>query len=170
MDTVIRLLEPTDAEAFRDLRLAALQTEPKSFGASPEEESYDLDRWSLRLQDDDVFGAWRGPELVGIAGLSRAAMAKKRHRGFLWGVYVRPDARGSGVGRALIGAVIDHARQLVEVLETDVVTDNAAQQLYYALGFIPYGLEKNAIHAEGQIFDIELLALHFVDRPVSPKK
>ena len=64
MDAEIRCLEPSDAAAFRDLRLAALHGEPTAFRASPEEEPSDIDRWSERLQDSDVFGAWRGGELV----------------------------------------------------------------------------------------------------------
>jgi len=58
-------------------------------------------------------------------------------------MYVRPDARGTGIGRRLVEAVLDLARQRVELIQLAVVQDNEqARRLYASLGFLEYGLEK----------------------------
>jgi ribosomal protein S18 acetylase RimI-like enzyme len=89
--------------------------------------------------------------------------AKRAHKGTLWGMYVRPVARGSGLARALVEAVLDHARQRVELIQLEVVTDNlAARRLYVALGFEPYGIEEHALRVEDRYLDEVLM----VKRPI----
>ena len=89
-----------------------------------------------------------------------AEAAKKRHKGLLWGVYVREAARGRGLGRAVVARVIEHARAHVVQLHAAVVTTNeAARRLYRSLGFEPYGLEPRGLACAGRYFDQELLVL-----------
>ena len=57
-----------------------------------------------------VFAAFRGPDLLGVAGFYVQPGPKHRHKGTLWGMYVRPQARGAGIGARLVDAVIEHAR------------------------------------------------------------
>ena len=40
-------------------------------------------------------------------------------------MFVRPHARGAGIGRRLVEAVIVRARQSVEILQLTVISDNA---------------------------------------------
>ncbi len=75
-------------------------------------------------------------------------------------MYVRPDARQAGVGRRLVEAVIDFARQRVELLQLSVVSDNEpARRLYARLGFVEYGVEKNSLKQGGRYYDEILMAL-----------
>ncbi|MFC0408432.1 GNAT family N-acetyltransferase [Roseomonas elaeocarpi] len=173
----IRRLVAADAEAFRVLRLAALQGAPDAFGSSPEE-APDLDGCRARLAPPNtVFGAFHrdapasgappgeaGPQgegtLRGMAGFSRNTGLKQRHKGFLWGVWVDPVLRGTGTGRALVEAVIARARGEVEALQCTVTTGNAvARALYQRLGFVPYGIERRALRVEGRDLDEELLEM-----------
>jgi ribosomal protein S18 acetylase RimI-like enzyme len=74
-------------------------------------------------------------------------------------MYVRAAARGRGVGRRLVEAVIAHARRRVELIELSVVGDNrVARALYESLGFVEYGLEKHAVKYEGRYHDEVLMA------------
>jgi ribosomal protein S18 acetylase RimI-like enzyme len=81
------------------------------------------------------------------------------HKGALVSLYVRPQARGIGVGRRLVEAIIDTARRYVEVVQLAVVTGNeAALRLYTGLGFVQYGLEKKALKQGDRYYDEILMA------------
>lgn len=165
----VRQLGTADAEAFRALRLEALERDPEAFGAAFDEEAgLALELWAARLQAAPVFGAERQGELVGCAGLHLESNHKKRHKGVLWGVYVRPGLRGTGVGRSLVEHAIQVARRHIGQLHTAVVCDNLpARRLYQQLGFVAYGLEPRAIQVGGRYLDEELLVLR-LDRPDGP--
>jgi len=141
MDLQIRRLMPANAARYRELRLEGLRCNPEAFGSTYETESVQpLSSFSKRLAGSAVFGAFRGAELLGIAGFAVRNGLKEAHKGLLWGMYVRPDARKAGVGRRLVEAVIDFARQRVELLQLSVVSDNEqARRLYASLGFVEYG-------------------------------
>jgi RimJ/RimL family protein N-acetyltransferase len=75
-------------------------------------------------------------------------------------MYVRPDSRNAGVGRKLIEAVIDYARDYVEVIQLSVVSGNdRARRLYACLGFVEYGVERNSLKQDGRYYDEALMAL-----------
>src|ERR1700674_5483132 len=157
----IRRLASVDVVAYRDLRLAALRDRPEAFGSTFERESAQPLAWFRdRLDNTQVFGAFRSSEPLGIAGFARRESEKEKHKGLLWGMYVHPDARNSGIGRKLIEAVIDYARQHVELIQLSVVSDNEpARRLYACLGFVEYGVEKNSLKQSGHYYDEILMAL-----------
>jgi RimJ/RimL family protein N-acetyltransferase len=160
-DIVVRRLVPADAEKYREIRLAGLENSPAAFGSTFESESLKpLSRFAERLGSSAVFGAFRGGELVGIAGFAIREGVKEAHKGLLWGMYVRSNARKSGVGQRLVEAIIDFAREHVEILQLSVVSDNEpARRLYARLGFVEYGLERNSLKHHGRYYDEILMAL-----------
>ena len=164
----VRRLGPDDAAAFQALRLEGLATDPCAFAASPDEEAgHSLIEVAARLERQPVFGAVAEGVLLAVAGFAVPEAAKKRHKGLLWGVYVREAARGRGLGRAVVARVIEHARAHVVQLHAAVVTSNeAARRLYRSLGFEPYGLEPRGLACAGRYFDQELLVL-LLDRDPS---
>ncbi|MCJ2046308.1 GNAT family N-acetyltransferase [Methylobacterium sp. J-078] len=158
----IRRLRPTDAAAFRTLRLDGLARHPEAFGASWEAEVEQPLAWfAATLENHAVFGAWRtGDGLVGIAGLYIPDAMKLRHKGTLWGVFVRPDARRSGIATSLIRAVIDHAATCVEDVSLSVGATNAtALRCYEAAGFVSYGLEPRALKIANTYYAEVLMVL-----------
>jgi ribosomal protein S18 acetylase RimI-like enzyme len=156
----VRRLTPADAALFRDIRLEGLRLEPDAFGSTFETESIQpLSFFADRLASAAVFGAFGGAELLGIAGFALQSGPKHAHKGLLWGMYVRPAARGNGVGRRLAEAVLAHASGHVEILQLRVISDNlAAHRLYRALGFEEYGLENRAAKYQGRYHDDVLMA------------
>jgi ribosomal protein S18 acetylase RimI-like enzyme len=156
----IRRLGSNDAELFRDIRLEALRCDPDAFGSTFEAESANSLSWFAgRLGTSQVLGAFDAGRLVGIAVFVVQQSAKMAHKGSLFGMFVRPEARGAGVGRRLVEAVIDTARRQVEVIQLTVVADNdAARRLYAGLGFVVYGLEKKALKQGDRYFEEILMA------------
>jgi ribosomal protein S18 acetylase RimI-like enzyme len=169
-DIQIRRLTAADAVAYRDIRLAGLKSSPEAFGSTYESESVrPLSSFSERLDSSAVFGAFRRTEILGIAGFVIRNGVKEAHKGLLWGMYVRPDARQAGVGRRLVEAVIDFARQRVELLQLSVVSDNEpARRLYARLGFVEYGVEKNSLKQGGRYYDEILMALPLMSAANEP--
>lgn len=157
----VRRLMPADAGLFREIRLEALQQAPEAFGSTFEQEgSQSLARFEEVLAQADVFGAFRDADLIGMAGFRGHTGAKQAHKGSLWGMYVRASARGTGVARPLVEAVLAHARDRVELVQLTVVKENeAAQRLYRRCGFVAYGLEVHALKHGGRYYDEVLMAV-----------
>ncbi len=162
-----RLLQPEDAAAWRELRLHGLKHEPRAFGATlAEEQNLPLAWFAERLGSTPVFAtADATGALTGTVGLRFLPFEQMRHKGFVWGMYVRPEARGAGLGLALLQAAIAHAATRVEELRLDVVDGNAAAlALYRAAGFTAYGTEPRALKHGGGYLDEVLMALRLPGR------
>ncbi|MCJ9669002.1 MULTISPECIES: GNAT family N-acetyltransferase [unclassified Neorhizobium] len=154
----IRRLTPKDAAAFRSIRLEALRSAPRFFGYSFAEEAVEpLSFFSNRLETHVVFGVWREDTLKGIAAMERGGLAKTRHKGTIWGIYLMPDARGHGLAKNMLATLINDVRGMVSELRLTVSTDNpAAYRLYHDLGFREYGREPRALKI-GDVFHDEFL-------------
>jgi RimJ/RimL family protein N-acetyltransferase len=162
--TLIRRLEPADAALYREIRLEALQKNPEAFGSTFErEDAQPLSWFEAAIGHADVFGAFLDGKLAGIAGFSAREGSKQAHKGVLWAMYVCDVARGCGLGKQLVGAVLAHARGRVEMVQLTVVSENeAACRLYRSMGFVEYGYEKRALKQNGRYFD-EFLMVNFLD-------
>ena len=160
----LRRLTVDDAALYRELRLEALTNNPDAFSSTIDiERDRPLDRFAARLAENFVLGAFDGERPVGIAGFYVQPGPKHAHKGMLWGMYVRPETRGAGIGRVLLEAIIAHARDQVEILQLFVVADNLpARRLYQSIGFVEYGVERNATKYRGRYHDDVLMALPLV--------
>jgi ribosomal protein S18 acetylase RimI-like enzyme len=163
----IRKLAKHDAENYWNLRLIALETEPASFGESvAEHRALGIQGVIDRIEPDNsenfVVGAFEAAQLVATAGFFRDKREKRRHMGTIWGVFVHPDHRGKGIGRAVVTEAVQHARALpgIDKIQLTVsITQPAARDLYEKLGFRAYGIEARALQIDGQGFDQHLMVL-----------
>lgn len=154
----IRRLTLDDAAAWYALRLEMLAEGPGIFSASLDDArqqgvAYAQERLKPR---NYVFGAFVDDALVGAVGLSRLQNAKCQHKAGIWGMYVRPTARRSGTGRALMQALMHQAKHSpgILVLELSVTSEAPhAQALYEDLGFVRWGHEPAAMLVNERFID-----------------
>jgi len=171
--TLIRKLTENDAESLWKLRLYALQTDPNSFGEAPDElRKTTVEEYGSRLRpgktQNFVFGAFEGEALAAMTGFYRETAVKRRHKGWIWGVFVSPQARGKGLGRALVAKAIETAAALPGLrclLLTVSTTQCAAIKLYEDLGFRSFGTEPHALMIGDQFIDEHHMILEFAESP-----
>jgi ribosomal protein S18 acetylase RimI-like enzyme len=160
---MIRRLLPADADAVLRLRREALESEPLAFSSSPTEDRVQMPgmlEQYLEQRTKAIFGAFE-PDLIGMAGITQDEGAKNRHKARLWGVYVAPSSRGTGVGRALVEAAIEFARSLDGLTHIHLAvaeSGRAAQALYLRLGFRAWGTEPAAL----QVGEVNVAEHHMV--------
>ncbi|GIH06812.1 hypothetical protein Rhe02_48790 [Rhizocola hellebori] len=146
MEFAVRRLEPEDWREFRQLRLEALQAAPLAFVeqyaesvAEPDEYWQDRVRQGATDATMATFVATHDGHLVGKASgfMDDKVVEPTVH---LFGVYVTPDFRGSGLGvsGAVVGAVIRWARdaagaEQVRLFVTEI--NSRAEAFYRRLGF-----------------------------------
>lgn len=133
-DVLVRLAGPDDAEAVGRL-LHAFNREFDEPAPPPRQ----LARRVRQLIDG-------GDTIILLAGEDPAGLAVLRLRAAIWSsglecylaeLYVIPDRRGHGIGRALVRAALDEARTRgADTMDIGVdEPDLAARRLYESLGF-----------------------------------
>jgi len=109
---VIKKLTKHNYKEYKEIRLEALKKSPDSFLSSFEEENKISDNaWAKQLETSLTFGYFINDTIVGCCKLSIEKTAKISHTGTLFGMYVKDDCRGGGIGLALVNFVKDYAKK-----------------------------------------------------------
>jgi GNAT superfamily N-acetyltransferase len=87
----------------------------------------------FRRRGEMLVGAWQDAVLAGVAGLNIDPYVEGRREGRVRHLYVGSAHRRQGVGRLLVGAIIDKARLYFPMLNARA--PEAAFPFYEALGF-----------------------------------
>jgi GNAT superfamily N-acetyltransferase len=142
----LRRIEPCDGPLLRRVRLAALEDSPGAFSST------------LRREAARTDAEWAERAAAGSSGASRLTVFAEGERGVvglvggyrttassttveLVSMWVAPGARRAGIGRQLVLAVVDWARETgaSEVALGVTSGNDAAERLYAAMGFTPTG-------------------------------
>jgi ribosomal protein S18 acetylase RimI-like enzyme len=148
LDDIVRRMAPSDWRRYREVRLRALQDDPDAFGTLYADVVDNPDEfWRARLSnlsadhDLPLFAEMGGA----VAGLAWGRIERSdRHRAYLFQMWVAPEHRGHGVGRALVDAVAAWAASRgARSLELTVTCGNtAAIRLYESAGFQAIGIPE----------------------------
>ena len=165
----IRLFTEQDAQTLWDLRMLALETDPWSFVESPEElRAMSVEEFATRLRADHaenfIVGAFEQRTAVGMVGCYQEVPLKRRHKAWIWGVFVKPAERGRGIARSVMQAVIARAKAIDDldmVMLTVAVDQPTPRKLYESLGFRSFGVEPKGIKIGNQAHDEEHMVLEF---------
>ncbi len=142
MPADIRRISPADGAELKAIRLAALMDSPSAFGSTYAEEVTRSDadwsdraRWASAGAERITFLARIDEQTVGIAGGYRDEIEPAQvHLVSMW---TAPDVRRTGLGRLLVGAVIEWAADTRASSVGLWVTrgNGPAQLLYESMGF-----------------------------------
>lgn len=173
---LIRKLTEVDAKQFWALRLRGLREEPQDFGASYEEElNTPIDKLISRfsselivpLEENFMVGAFdENNDMLGVVGFRRGTRIKLKHKANIWGMYVVPEFRQTGIAKLLLAELLNSAKSLdgLEQINLSVVNSNVnAKGLYDSFDFTIYGVEKNALKIGEEYFDDDLM-VYFIDK------
>jgi len=153
---VVREVTLDDWETLRDVRLAALREAPSAFGSTyAREAAFTAEQWRGRINDRSVtYFAYLpdNPEPAGLAGAYvNDGVAN------VVSLWVRPSARGNGVGEALIGATADWARARDHDSLVLWVTESntSARSLYDRCGFALTG-ERQPLPSDPDLPEVRM--------------
>ncbi|MEY4701951.1 MAG: hypothetical protein RL326_2138 [Pseudomonadota bacterium] len=163
----IRVLTSADVEAFRVLRLEAINDSPAAFLQT--EESFkatllaDLSSWIEPTENKATIGVFDDAgRLLGMAGFRRDSGPKIDHKAMVWGVFLTPSARGRGVSKKLMQALIEEASRRPDIVLLYLAVAEsqvAAKALYESVGFKTFGREPKAVRVGDRFFDEDHMSL-----------
>jgi ribosomal protein S18 acetylase RimI-like enzyme len=170
-ETIRRLSadSPSDVAQYWQVRNQGLKEFPDAFTTSYEEGVATAPeklakRFGGGNSDDFVVGAFStSDKLLGCTGFEREKRSKQRHKGKVIGMYVIPDARGTGLGRKILASLLLEVKQLdgLEQIILSVTHSNeGARSLYIGMGFVTFGIERNAIKVGQNYYNKEFMALN----------
>lgn len=162
----LREAEPEDALAVLDYtHTVSAESDNLTFGAGefeltvPDEEAY-LKACKLSQNRIYILAHVEG-ELVGTLSFAGGHRPRTRHRGE-FGMTVRKDFWGLGIGSLLLGALIDWARAtgIITKINLGVRTNNArAINLYRRKGFVHEGTVSRGMIIDGEYIDYHNMGL-----------
>ena len=167
-------LSPDRWRDAKRLRLEALRGAPIAFAASfADEQAFSDDRWIARLESawqrdhNMTWFAERKGELVGMAGATWSAREKTRHVATIYGVYVAPAQRGTGIASQLMRRLLDELSALPQLQKVSLTVNSAckpALRLYERFGFQRAGRARRDLCVDGQYYDLLYMERFIISR------
>lgn len=172
-----RVLTKDDAEQFKELRRAVVTVSPVGMGTTLDEElqrpsEFFHDQLSL-ASPSRMFAAFSGSRLVATAGIRWwTKYPSGKHGSILHHVQTAPEFRRQSLARRLVKQAIDYAfsQDCLRIYLYTYIPNAEAVSLYESLGFVACGGEPEALHIDGNYYDLTYMSLRNPSRaPMKPK-
>lgn len=157
---LIRLLTADDAQAYKQLRLQALTTNPESFLATFNSEnnkplaSFASElRYAIGQPIFGYYGVFNDNQLIGYAYLEKSYLNKQEHIAFLYNLYIHPEFRGQKLATKLVNfllAKVKDQTQIERIFLSCNQKNAPALKLYEKLGFKTYAIKEKSIKWQDQ--------------------
>jgi ribosomal protein S18 acetylase RimI-like enzyme len=162
-----RILNDTDINSYKKIRLDCLKNHPQNFGTLYEEEihsqSFKFEKvLSADTENDFLFGAFENQQLIGICGFIQEKRLKTKHIGEISQMYVLPLHGKKGIAKQLLHLTIERAflnKHLEQITLGVVNSNNRALSLYEKTGFLQYGFIENYYKYNNNYEAMVLMAL-----------
>jgi ribosomal protein S18 acetylase RimI-like enzyme len=151
----VRTLAADEWQVWRELRLEALADAPESFMSTHAEEAAKPDTfWQdvvAATAQHERGNLWIGEVDGSAVGQAFGRLDPDGSSVHVFAMWVSPEARGRGVGRMLLAAIVDWGRDAGATMADLWVTEGneAAEGLYRRSGFEPAG-ERERLRDTGR--------------------
>jgi len=171
----IRVLTAEDGALLQQTWLQGLREYPDVFGPAYEAQiQLPLATFVARFLEDPspetfFLGAFLADQFVGMLMFRRSQGDRFRHIGNIGALYVIPDARRQGIGKALLVEATRLAGMLpgLEYVKLSVVArPMPAGEWYRSLGFEPVDRKQTGVVEQNQPFDLYQLELGSQSRTI----
>ena len=155
MEYTLDKMTAADWEAVRDIYLEGIATR----NATIETEAPDWDEWNANHRSDCRLVARSDDEVLGWAVLSPVSPRIAYSGVAEVSIYVAASARGTGVGKALLGALIKASEEAgVWSLQAGIFPENTASiALHKGVGFREIGVQERKGFLDGVWRDVVLM-------------
>ncbi len=143
MSITIRRLNEDEWLEFSQIRLKALQTDPKVFGSNYEKESQMTeDEWRSRLQakDNAIFLIYAGDTPIGMTCVSINWNDPTEKTALLWGSWLAPRFRGKGLSKLMYQTRIEWAKRqptVEKIIVSHRASNLSSKRANQKHGFVP---------------------------------
>lgn len=152
-------LNSSDWKQYKEIRLNALKQNPESFGDSCEESMLlSNNEWKKEFEDSKSFilvGS-KNKLAIAMAGAYQEDGEKMKHVAYVWGVYVKKEFRGQGIGKKIMEALLAEITKNKQIEKVDLnvnTLQHSAVKLYEKLGFEIAGTLHKEMKIDGKYFD-----------------
>jgi cyclohexyl-isocyanide hydratase len=165
--TIKTIIETHEIEAYYQLLLNAIREESQFFRISPADIEGEVFPTKDNVENFTLGAFSEEGELLGMIGFRRETFIKLQHKGLIFRMYISEKAKGRGLGRKLLQACINRAKQdpnLKQIYLTVVSTNYRAKNLYFSEGFEVFSIEKNSIKmSENEYVDEDSMIKYLFD-------
>lgn len=152
----IEQLDAANWTELKTLRTEAVTNSPRAFGQTPEEvRAMNQVDWQHMFDRGKYFVIREGGRLVGMICVVRSKEEKQRHVASVYSLYISPEARGKGLGKALIKRALDDLRD-GDVYKVKLAVDSkntGVMKLYEEIGFVKCGERKGELKVGNELVD-----------------